>query len=130
MECVKPGPSEKLSEIGLALLKFVSSFRGLTYVALGCGSERLVLTHSRYDNFDEYTRRQFLAKAPERNPFGDQEAPLKFTEFDVFTKIKILHQLSVWTLNNPDRVRSQMEETENEQLGWVCFRLGVSATFG
>ena len=29
-ECMKPGPSDKLSEIGLALLKFVSSHRGLT----------------------------------------------------------------------------------------------------
>lgn len=32
MECLKPGPSEKLLEIGLCLLKFVSSHRGLTYV--------------------------------------------------------------------------------------------------
>ena len=29
-ECLKPEPSEKLSEIGLALLKYVSSHRGLT----------------------------------------------------------------------------------------------------
>lgn len=32
MECLKPEPSEKLMEIGLSLLKFVSSHRGLTYV--------------------------------------------------------------------------------------------------
>jgi hypothetical protein len=32
MECLKPGPSEKLLDIGLSLLKFVSSHRGLTYV--------------------------------------------------------------------------------------------------
>ena len=31
-ECLKPGPSEKLAEIGLCMLKFVSSHRGLTYV--------------------------------------------------------------------------------------------------
>lgn len=30
IECLKPGPSEKLVEIGLALLKCVSSHRGLT----------------------------------------------------------------------------------------------------
>lgn len=30
-ECLKPGPSEKLKEIGLCLLKHVSSHRGLTY---------------------------------------------------------------------------------------------------
>jgi hypothetical protein len=32
-ECLKPGGSEKLAEIGLALLKFVSSHRGLTYAS-------------------------------------------------------------------------------------------------
>jgi len=31
-ECLKPGPSEKLAAIGLALLKHVSSHKGLTYV--------------------------------------------------------------------------------------------------
>ena len=37
--------------------------------------------------FDEYTRRQYVAKAPERNPFGTEEEPAKFTEFDIFTKV-------------------------------------------
>lgn len=32
-ECLNPQPSPKLAEIGLALLKHVSSHRGLTYVA-------------------------------------------------------------------------------------------------
>ena len=32
-ECLKPGPSEKLAQIGLALLKHVSSHKGLTYAA-------------------------------------------------------------------------------------------------
>lgn len=31
-ECLKPGYSPKLLELGLTLLKFVSSHRGLTYV--------------------------------------------------------------------------------------------------
>jgi hypothetical protein len=31
-ECLKPGHSEKLSQMGLALLKQVSSHKGLTYV--------------------------------------------------------------------------------------------------
>ena len=30
-ECLNPGPSEKLALIGLALLKHVSSHKGLTY---------------------------------------------------------------------------------------------------
>ncbi len=31
-ECLKPEPSPKLARIGLQLLKYVSSHRGLTYV--------------------------------------------------------------------------------------------------
>lgn len=31
-ECLKPEPSHKLLEIGLCLLKWISSHRGLTYV--------------------------------------------------------------------------------------------------
>ncbi|KAI9710919.1 MAG: hypothetical protein M1820_002354 [Bogoriella megaspora] len=101
-ECLKPQPSEKLSALGLALLKFVSSHRGLTP-----------------EIFDEYTRRQYLAKAPHRNPFGEDELPKKFNDFDVFTKIRILHQLSVWTLNNADRIRERMPEQKDfEQTNW------------
>ncbi|KAK4158206.1 hypothetical protein C8A00DRAFT_39583 [Chaetomidium leptoderma] len=67
-ECLKPG-SVALEDIGLGLLKFLSSHRGLTR-----------------ELFDEYTRRQFLSKAPEKNPFGTAETPAKFAHFDVFTK--------------------------------------------
>ena len=78
------------------------------------------LTFSRPEIFDEYTRRQYLAKAPQRNPFGSEEEPLHFADFDVVTKLSVLHQLSVWTLNNPDRIREKMEEKESEQTQWVC----------
>jgi len=72
------------------------------------------------DIFDEYTRRQYVAKAPERNPFGEEEEPKKFTEFDIFTKIRILHQLSIWTLWNPDKIREKMPEIgPDEQAAWV-----------
>ncbi len=70
MECVKPEPSSKLAEIGLALLKFVSSHRGLTP-----------------ELFDEHTRRQYVARDPMHNPFGEAEEPAKFNSFDVFTKV-------------------------------------------
>lgn len=84
MECLK-STSTVLPEIGLALLKFVSSHRGLTYV---CQPPCLVkLTIYSPEIFDEYTRRQYVAKAPERNPFGVEEEPAKFTEFDTFTKV-------------------------------------------
>ncbi|KAL9094303.1 MAG: hypothetical protein Q9165_003443 [Trypethelium subeluteriae] len=100
-ECMKPTPSERLSALGLALLKFVSSHRGLTP-----------------EIFDEYTRRQYLAKAPQRNPFGEGDVPNKFDDFDLFTKIRVLHQLSTWTFTNPDRIRERMSERDYQQASW------------
>ena len=41
----------------------------------------------RPEIFDEYTRRQYVAKAPHRNPFGTEEEPAKFNDFDIFTKV-------------------------------------------
>ena len=77
------------------------------------------MSHS-HDIFDEYTRRQYLAKAPSRNPFGDDETPKKFKDFDVFTKLKILWQLSQWTLINADRMRQNLPEVkDSEQTQWV-----------
>ncbi|KAL4787231.1 hypothetical protein BJX76DRAFT_319231 [Aspergillus varians] len=108
-ECLKPGPSEKLLEIGLCLLKWVSSHRGLTF-----------------DNFDEYTRRQYNAKASHlTNPFGYDEVPNKFLEFDVFLKLQVLHQLTIWTFWNPDRIRDKMpEQRETDQLQWRIEEVG------
>ena len=76
----------------------------------------------RPEIFDEYTRRQYVAKAPQRNPFGLEEEPKKFAEFDVFTKLKVLVQLSQWTLNNAERIREKLDERgESEQsVAWVC----------
>ncbi|KAJ5254540.1 hypothetical protein N7505_011749 [Penicillium chrysogenum] len=109
VECLKPEPSHKLLEIGLCLLKWISSHRGLTF-----------------DNFDEYTRRQYNAKAPNKtNPFGYDEEPNKFLYFDVFTKIRVLHQLTVWTFWNADRIRDKMpEKKETEQTEWRIEEFG------
>jgi DNA-directed RNA polymerase len=76
---------------------------------------------SRFDNFDEYTRRQYNAKAPHiPNPFGHDEVPNRFLDFDVFQKLRVLHQLSIWTFWNPDRIRDKMpEQRENDQTQWV-----------
>lgn len=41
----------------------------------------------RHEIFDGQARKQYLAKAPELNPFGDEETPLRFQDFDVFTKV-------------------------------------------
>lgn len=75
----------------------------------------------RFDNFDEYTRRQYNAKAPKiPNPFGYDEEPNKFLDFDVFSKIRVLHQLTVWTFWNADRIRDKMpEKKETDQTEWV-----------
>lgn len=127
MECLKPEPSEKLSEIGLALLKSVSSHRGLTWVfPLTCRYLCLIFVF-RPDIFDEYTRRQYVAKAPSRNPFGTDETPKKFDNFDVFTKLRVLVQLSQWTLINADRMRERMSETkDSDQTQWVGDQLNSS----
>jgi hypothetical protein len=77
------------------------------------------LIRDRPEIFDEYTRRQYVAKAPNRNPFGTDEDPNKFNDFDVFTKIRVLQQLSTWTLNNPNSIRERLSATDNEQTLWV-----------
>ncbi|KAF2157737.1 hypothetical protein K461DRAFT_250909 [Myriangium duriaei CBS 260.36] len=99
--CLSPDQAGRLADLGLALLKYVSSHRGLTL-----------------DIFDEYTRRQYLAKAPLKNPYGEEEEPKRFRDFDIFLKIKVLHQLSVWTLGNAERIREKMGEKESEQVQW------------
>ncbi|CCU75103.1 PHD finger domain-containing protein [Blumeria hordei DH14] len=109
-ECMDPS-STLLSEIGLALLKFVSSHRGLTP-----------------EIFDEYTRRQFLAKAPHCNPFGENETPAKFNDFDVFTKIKVLQQLTQWTMGNSERIREKtLEQKDTEQTRWRTETFGIDS---
>ncbi|KAK3299096.1 uncharacterized protein B0H64DRAFT_90984 [Chaetomium fimeti] len=100
-ECLKPG-AVALQDIGLRLLKFLSSHRGLTH-----------------ELFDEYTRRQFLSKAPEKNPFGSAEVPAKFADFDVFTKIRVLHQMTQLIMVNPERLREKTEEQKDtDQTNW------------
>lgn len=74
----------------------------------------------RPEIFDEYTRRQYVAKAPDSNPFGLEETPNEFNHFDIFTKLSVLCQLSRWTFVNADRMREKMSETkEAEQIQWV-----------
>ena len=63
MECMK-NHSTVLADIGLALLKFVSSHRGLTSVLPYLLFFHANLTDDSPEIFDEYTRRQYMAKAP------------------------------------------------------------------
>ncbi|KAH6659905.1 hypothetical protein BKA67DRAFT_653112 [Truncatella angustata] len=100
-ECLKPH-STLLLDIGLALLKFVSSHRGLTP-----------------ELFDEYTRRQYVAKKPDHNPFGTDQDPARFHDFDVFTKLRVLQQLTQWVMLHPERIRDKMDEqTLSDQTDW------------
>lgn len=64
-----------------------------------------------------------MAKAPHRNPFGEEEEPAKFDDFDVFAKIRVLHQLSIWTLGNAERIRGMMPQ-EDDQLAWRIEPIG------
>lgn len=58
-----------------------------TNVSCDFNSQCAILTDDSPDIFDEYTRRQYVAKAPQRNPFGTEQEPLKFADFDAFTKV-------------------------------------------
>lgn len=104
-ECLKHH-SPVLVEIGLSLLKHVSSHRQLTP-----------------ELFDEYTRRQYVAKDPEHNPFGTDETPARFHDFDIFTKLRILHRLTEWVMIHPERIREKMDVSDQtewriEPFGW------------
>ncbi|PHH77473.1 hypothetical protein CDD82_3495 [Ophiocordyceps australis] len=99
--CLKPD-SVLLADLALAILKLMSSHRGLTH-----------------DILDDQLRKQYLAKAPEKNPFGDVDTPRRFTDFDVVDKIKVLQQLTQWTMLYSERIRDKMEEQKDtEQTSW------------
>lgn len=85
-----------------------------------CALNDRLLTLTSLEIFDEYARRQYVAKAPQRNPFGVDEEPKKFNDMDTFTKVRILQQLSTWTLGNADRIREKMPEQKDiDQTSWV-----------
>lgn len=103
-QCLSPH-STALQEIGLALLKYLSSHRGLTH-----------------DLFDEYTRRQYVSKAPEKpNPFGTDEVPARFADFDVTQKIHVLYQMTQFIMMNAEKLREKMTEqkdADHDQTSW------------
>ena len=97
--------STLIPNVCVALLKMVSSHRGLVP-----------------DQFEDYTRRQYRVRKPDANPFGEAPEPVRFAELELATKVRVLHQLSVWAFQNPDRIREKMKNAdEKEQLSWVCF---------
>ncbi|KAK2611353.1 hypothetical protein N8I77_004698 [Diaporthe amygdali] len=101
-ECLKHD-SMALQGIGLSMLKHLSSHRGLTH-----------------ELFDEYTRRQFVAKMPnKRNPFGDGEVTEKFADFDLFKKLRTLWQMTQLIMMKPENIRPNMDEQRvDDQTNW------------
>ncbi|QPG99095.1 hypothetical protein C2857_000848 [Epichloe festucae Fl1] len=100
-ECLNP-QSELLSDIALSLLKLVSSHRGLTL-----------------DTFNDQLRKQYVARAPEQNPLGDENNPVTFAALDIIKKIQVLQTLTQWIMSYPERIRDKMiEQKDIEQTDW------------
>ncbi|KAL5606156.1 uncharacterized protein BROUX77_003349 [Berkeleyomyces rouxiae] len=100
-ECLKPR-STVLVDIGLCLLKYLSSHRGLNH-----------------ELFDEYTRRQYLQKSPEKNPFGLDDVAHPFQDFAIETRLRILHQMTQWIMINADKLRDRMADlNDTDHTGW------------
>lgn len=74
------------------------------------------------ENWDEHVRRQYIYKAPNMShPYGEEEEPKAFRDFHIMIKIRVLHQLTVWTFWNPDKIRQAFPDVkEAEQFDyWV-----------
>ncbi|KAJ4860136.1 PHD-finger domain-containing protein [Trichoderma breve] len=100
-ECLKPN-STILNDVALALLKMVSSQRGLTHAS-----------------FDDQARRQYILKSPDSNPFGNEDEPKGFADLDIFTKIRVMQQFTQWIMIRPELLREKMkEQKDTEQTTW------------
>ncbi|KAJ4151326.1 hypothetical protein LMH87_012033 [Akanthomyces muscarius] len=101
-ECLKPS-STVLSDIALALLKLVSSHRGLNHEIL-----------------DDQLRKEYISKLPNENPLGDGATVSRsFCDLDTPTKVTVLQQLTQWVMSQPERLREKMEEADGiDQTSW------------
>ena len=88
-----------------------------------------MLTCCRLENWDETVRRQYEYKREGRpHPYGNDEAAVnKFNDFHIFTKVRVLYQLAVWTFHNPDRIRQHFGDyKEQDQFyEWVCWAVAA-----
>ncbi|KAG6002818.1 hypothetical protein E4U54_000784 [Claviceps lovelessii] len=101
IECLKRH-SKVLCDIAFSLIKLASFRPGLTF-----------------DAFDDQLRKQFLAKAPKLNPFGDESNPLTFASLNIFQKIQVLQTLTQCSMIHPERIRDRMTEQKDiEQTYW------------
>ncbi|KAF3158278.1 hypothetical protein TWF788_004796 [Orbilia oligospora] len=81
-----------LHDVQIGLLKNVSSQRGLTI-----------------EMFDDYTRRQYIHRRVQVNPFGTDPMPISFYSFKPEQRVLILHQLAMWIISNTDSFRSKID---------------------
>ena len=103
--------------------RFIASRPHVSSIHVCHPSDKKLISY-RTEIFPEYTRRQYLAKAPLRNPFGDvEEEPIKFEDLDIFTRIRVLQQLTTWTFFNETRIRERMPEDE-DHLTWRMDPIG------
>ncbi|KAJ6259457.1 hypothetical protein Dda_5094 [Drechslerella dactyloides] len=100
--------TQLLHDVQIGLLKNVSSQRGLTI-----------------DMFDDYTRRQYLAKKPDANPFGSDILPASFYSLLPEERVRVLHQLCMWILSKPEAFRDKVDPHKiADQTDWRIDPIG------
>ncbi|PFH58938.1 hypothetical protein XA68_13027 [Ophiocordyceps unilateralis] len=100
-DCLKPNQT-LLMDLALAILKLVSSHRGLNH-----------------DIMDDQLQKQYLMRAPDRIISSGDNCSSKFADMSVFQKIVVLQQLTQWAMANPERIRDLMgEQKDADQMSW------------
>ncbi|KAF4584238.1 phd finger domain-containing protein [Ophiocordyceps camponoti-floridani] len=100
-DCLKPQQS-LLVDLALAILKLVSSHRGLNH-----------------DILDDQLHKQYLMRAPNRAFGNGDNRSNKFCDLSVFQKIIVLQQLTQWAMAHPERLRDLVDEQKDtEQMSW------------
>lgn len=93
--------------------------RTLTIIRYGLVRYLSSNRHINAENVDFYTRKQFLLRKPEDNPYGNEEIPYSWDSFDIFTKVHVLLQLCEWQLLNPEKFRERVGARESDEISWV-----------
>ncbi|RDA85136.1 hypothetical protein CP532_1552 [Ophiocordyceps camponoti-leonardi (nom. inval.)] len=107
-DCLKPNQT-LLVDLALAILKLVSSHRGL---------KQLTTRLLSHDIMNDQLHKQYLMRAPESIVYSDNHSS-NFSDLNAFQKIVVLQQLTQWAMINPERIRDLMgEHKDTEQMSW------------
>ncbi|QSL66421.1 hypothetical protein MERGE_000801 [Pneumocystis wakefieldiae] len=98
--------------------------RTLTIIRYGLVRYLSSNRHINAENVDFYTRKQFLLRKPEDNPYGNEEIPYSWDSFDIFTKVHVLLQLCEWQLLNPEKFRERVGARESDEISWRIDPIG------